>query len=318
MKALVSHDGELALEERETPRPVATQVLVEVAGAGVNRADTLQRVGAYPAPAGWPGDILGMEFAGVVAATGSQVSTLQEGDRVFGIVGGGGHATHVLTREDLCSRVPGNVDLVEAGGVPEVFITAHDAFRRGKVRTGETLLINGVGSGVGTAAVQLARAMGATTVGTSRTQSKLTRALDLGLDSAVLASDTMAKEIGEVDVVLELVGGDYVAMDLDVARSRARIVLVGLVAGATAQLDLSTILRKRLTIIGTMLRSRPEHEKAAATAAFAHEVVPLFERGLLKPVVDKVVPLEDAAGGYDLVAGDATFGKVVLKPTEEG
>jgi NADPH:quinone reductase-like Zn-dependent oxidoreductase len=156
-----------------------------------------------------------------------------------------------------------------------------------------------------------------TTVGTSRTQSKLDRAVGLGLDSAVLASDTMAKEIGEADVVLEHVGGDYVPMDLEVARAKARIVLVGLVAGANAQLDLSTILRKRITIVGTMLRSRPEHEKAAATAAFAHEVVPLFERGLLKPVVDKVLPLEAATGAYDLVANDRTFGKVVLKPTEE-
>ncbi|MGH2693363.1 MAG: NAD(P)H-quinone oxidoreductase, partial [Actinomycetota bacterium] len=292
LRALVVRDGRLVIEERATPEVVADRVLVKVAGAGLNRADLLQRIGGHPAPPGWPPDILGLEFAGTVAAVGDDVRDLRQGDRVFGIVGGGAQATLVLTREELCVRVPDSLDLVAAGGVPEVFITAHDALvTLAELRPGDRVLIHGVGSGVGTAAVQITRAIGATSVGTSRTEEKLQRCKQLGLDEGVLAETDMAKRIGEVDVVLDLIGGAYLATDVEVCRPTGRIVLVGLVAGNSATLDLGAVLRKRIRLMGTVLRSRPEHEKAAATAAFRREVAPLLAAGTLRPIIDRTYPL---------------------------
>jgi NADPH:quinone reductase-like Zn-dependent oxidoreductase len=244
---------------------------------------------------------------------GERVQSVAEGDRVFGILGGGGHATELITLEGLCVRVPESLDLVDAGGIPEVFMTAHDAMvTQAGLKSGERVLIHGVGSGVGTAAVQIARALGASTVGTSRTADKLDRAVDLGLDEAVLAGDDMAERIGEVDVVLDLVGGTYVRVDAAVCRPQGRIVLVGLLAGASVDLDLGTMLRKRLTLTGTVLRARPEWQKVQATDAFARQVVPLLEKGVLKTVIDRVMPLDDVAEAYELLSSNKTFGKVVI------
>ncbi|HYZ47205.1 MAG TPA: NAD(P)H-quinone oxidoreductase [Actinomycetota bacterium] len=308
-------DGHLELADRPTPEPALDEVLVEVMGAGVNRADLLQRAGRYPAPPGAPEDVPGLEFAGRVSAIGPLVQRLRPDTYVFGILGGGGHATHVLTRESLCARLPKGLDPVVAGGVPEVFVTAHDAMLgQAGLRPGERVLIHGVGSGVGTAAVQLARALGAVTLGTSRTEDKLRRAADLGLDKGVLAGEDMAEQIGEVDVVIDLVGGSYVGLDVAVCAPKGRIIVVGLLAGSEAQLDIGTIMRKRLTLRGTVLRTRPLHEKALATEAFAREVVPLFERGTLRPVVADVMPLEQATDAYDLVRSNSIFGKVILRP----
>lgn len=277
----------------------------------------MQRAGHYPAPPGWPSDIPGLEFAGTVAATGSDVFSLEVGDRVFGVVGGGGQATHVVTPADHCARVPQSLDLVEAGGVPEVFLTAHDAMLvQAGLRPGERVLIHGAGSGVGTAAVQLARAIGATTVGTSRTPDKLDRAKALGLDEGVVASADMAARIGEVDVVIDLVGGDYLRCDVEVCRPKGRIVLVGLLAGAATELDLGAFMRKRLRLMGTALRSRPDHEKADATARFEREVVPLFESGALRVPIDEVVSLAEANYAYERVTSNETFGKIVLAARE--
>lgn len=315
MKALVIEDGSAHLLERELPSPELDQILVEVAAAGINRADLLQIAGHYPAPQGWPEDVPGLEFSGTVADTGDQVTRFTEGDHVFGIVGGGAHATHLMTREDLCVRVPASLDLVEAGGVPEAFMTAHDALvTQGGMRSGERVLVHAVASGVGTAAVQIARALGAGTVGTSRTEGKLERVRELGLDDPVLADENMAQKIGEVDLVVDLVGGDYLQTDVDVCRVKGRIVLVGLMAGASAELDLSQVLRKRLTLRGTVLRSRPHHEKAAATEHFAREVVPLFERKQLKPVIDATYPLSKSAEAFGLVQSNSPLGKVLLIP----
>lgn len=313
LRALTVSDGTLALVERDTPTPVADEVLVEVAAAGVNRADLLQRRGRYPAPAGWPDDIPGLEFAGTVVDAGTRVHSLAPGDRVFGIVGGGAHSTHLITTESLCMRVPPGLDSTQAGAMPEVFLTAHDAMIvRAGLHSGERVLIHGVGSGVGTAAVQLARAVGATTVGTSRTPDKLERAKELGLDDAVVAGAGMAERIGEVDVVIDLVGGDYLETDVAVCKPQGRIVVVGLLGGASARLDLGALLRGRLTVAGTVLRGRPEHEKAAATARFSREVLPLVARGVVRAVVDEVIPLGEAEKAYEVLASNETFGKVVL------
>jgi NADPH:quinone reductase-like Zn-dependent oxidoreductase len=290
-------------------------VLVEVAGSGVNRADLLQKMGRYPAPAGWPEDVPGLEHAGTVVATGDSVRALKAGDRVFGIVGGGAHASHLLTTESLCARLPESLDPVRAGGIPEAYITAHDAlFERARVRPGERVLIHGVGSGVGIATMQIAGAAGAATVGTSRTAAKLERAVRLGLDEAVEAHEDMADRIGEVDVVIDLIGGDYLEVDVKTCRAGGRIVIVGLVAGASARLDMGAVLSKRLQLTGTVLRGRPEHAKGAAVAAFAREVVPLFERGELELVVDRLASLEEAESAYAAMASNETFGRIILTP----
>jgi len=313
MKALVIAEGALRLEDRETPAPAADQVLVEVAGTGVNRADLLQVGGRYPAPLGWPEDVPGLELSGTVVAAGPGVRWLRPGDRVFGIVGGGAHASHVLTTESLCALMPEDLDPTAAGGIPEVFITAHDALVTiAGLKPGERVLVHGVGSGVGTAAVQIARAMGATSVGTARTPGKLEKAKELGLDEGVVAGGESADAIGEVDVVVDLIGGDYLAIDVEVCRPKGRIVIVGLLGGAVSELNLGAVMQKRLSIRGTVLRSRPDHEKAAAVAAFGAQLVPLFADGRLHPVVDKIVPLEQGQEAYDLIASNATFGKVVL------
>jgi NADPH:quinone reductase len=322
MRAATIVDGRVEPGDRSVPEPVADQVVVRVAGAGLNRADLVQVAGHYPPPPGIPADIPGIEVAGTVSAVGDRVFGLAPGDRVLGLVGGAGQAEHVLTVESHLARVPEHLDLVAAGGVPEAFVTAHDAlFTRGRLQPGETVLVTAVGSGVGTAAAQLARAVGATVVGTSRTADKLERCREHGLAHGIVAPrdldpDVLAREIvdaaGPVDVVIDLVGGPYVAAALAAAGLRGRIVVVGNLAGRRADTDLGALMVKRLELHGTVLRSRSTAEKALATAAFAHQVLPLLDRGLVVPVVDAVVPLDRVADAYALLASDTTFGKVVL------
>jgi NADPH:quinone reductase-like Zn-dependent oxidoreductase len=323
----VVEGGRLELAPRDVPVPAADEVLVRVHGAGINRADLLQRVGLYPAPPGAPPDIPGLEFAGVIEAVGDEVDELRAGATVFGVVGGGAQAEYLTTKAVHCAVVPAGFDLVSMGGVPEAFITAHDAMvTHAAVQPREWVLVHAVGSGVGTAAVQLAQALASPTVGTARSESKLERAKGLGLDVAIvppqrgdgsLDPDALAKEIvdatdGGVHVTLDLVGGSYVEADVAAAVPHGRIVLIGTLAGGTAALRLHVVMGKWLTIVGTVLRARPAGEKADATSAFARDVVPLLARGAVVPVVDTVMPIEAANDAYDLVASDTTFGKVVL------
>jgi NADPH2:quinone reductase len=313
VRAAVIRDGRVGVEERELPDVAGDRVLVEVTSSGVNRADLLQLRGMHPAPPGWPADIPGLEFSGVVAAAGDGVVSVAKGDEIFGIIGGGAHATHLVTPEALCVPLPEGLDPVEAGGVPEVFMTAYDALvTRGRLASGERVLINGAGSGVGTAAVQIARALGARTVGTARTADKLERAQELGLDDAIVAGEDMSRGIGEVDVVIELVGGHYLETDVVVCRSGGRIVVVGLLAGSSVDLDLRALMRKRLTLVGTVLRNRPEWEKAELSARFSKHVAPLFTSGALRPVVDRTVDLERVPEAYEALGSNRTFGKIVL------
>jgi NADPH2:quinone reductase len=203
--------------------------------------------------------------------------------------------------------------MVTAGGIPEAFITAHDALvTQGDLRPGQRVLVHGVGSGVGTAAIQVARLLGATTVGTSRTEAKVRAAAKLGLDQGVVASETMADEIGEVDLVIDLIGGDYVATDVKVCRTRGRIVVVGLLAGARTTLDLGAVWSKRLTIRGTTLRARPDYEKALAARAFEREVLPSLGRGDARVVVDRVFMLHDAWQAYEYMLSNEGFGKTII------
>ncbi len=319
--------GGIEVAERETPRPGPDEVLVRTHGAGINRADLLQAAGRYPAPPGAPPDIPGLEFAGVVEDVGIDVDGLYPGDSVFGIVGGGGQAEYLTTKAAHCAPVPAASDLVAMGGVPEVFITAHDALiTLAHLAPGDWVLVNAVGSGVGTAALQLAKAFGARVAGTARTAHKLDRCAGLGLDVAIvpprtddgaLDVDALAWQVieatgGGANVAIELLGGAYVEADIAAAARLGRIVLIGTLAGGSAKLSMIGAMSKRLSIVGTMLRSRDAGEKTEATHAFANDVVPLLESGRVAPVVDAVIPLEDAPKAYELVASDTTFGKVIL------
>jgi putative PIG3 family NAD(P)H quinone oxidoreductase len=324
MRAVVfPGDGRLEVTDRPAPRPGPGEVAVRVHGAGLNRADLVQRLGVYPAPPGVPADIPGLEFAGEVTALGDGVDSLAVGDRVFGVVGGGAQAEELVVHETNCAVVPERLDLVRAGGLPEAFITAHDAMRtRARLEAGNHVLVHAVGSGVGTAVVQLAHAFGCTVTGTARTAAKLDRARALGLDHAVQAmspldpgalTESIIAAGGPADVVIDLVGGDYVAVDLAAAALWGRIVIVGTLAGGDLPLPLFTLMAKQLALHGTLLRPRSITEKAAATAAFAREVVPLLGAGRVEPVVERVFPLEEASSAYELLESDATFGKVILR-----
>jgi putative PIG3 family NAD(P)H quinone oxidoreductase len=329
MRAATIDNGRIEIAERPAPEARDDLVVVRVHGAGLNRADLLQRAGNYPAPAGSPADIPGLEFAGVVEACGPQVRGIEVGTRVFGIAGGGSQAEYVAVPAGQCAPVPEGLDLVEMGGAPEAFVTAHDALvTQAHLQAGEWVLVHAVGSGVGTTALQLATALGARVIGTARTQAKLDRCRELGLEHAIvppsnddgLDVDALAWSIieatdGGADVTIDLAGGRYVEADIAAAARQGRIVLVGAIAGARATLSVPAIMGKRLTIFGTVLRARDAEEKAAATAAFVRDVVPLLAERRVAPVVECVLPLDRAAEAYDLVASDATFGKVILDCT---
>jgi len=312
----------LQIRETPTPEPRGDQIRVRVRACGLNRADLLQCRGHYPAPPGAPADIPGLEYAGEVDARGPDVvGPLKPGDRVFGIVAGGGQAEYVLTHERMAVPIPPNLDFVEAAAVPEAFITAHDALlTRGRLAPGERVLVHAAGSGVGTAAIQIAHAVGSPVWGTARTAEKLERSkalgLDYGIDSSggsfaeVIASQTGGKGI---NVVIDLLGGTALAGNLAALAPRGRLVLVGLLAGMSGTLDLSVMLRKRITIVGTTLRARPLEEKITATGRFASEVVPWLERGLVRPVVDSVFAFDDYFNAQARVESNRVFGKVVVR-----
>jgi NADPH2:quinone reductase len=327
MKAVVitKHGGIEGLEVREVetlPRPTADRVRVKVHAAALNRADVLQRMGRYPAPAGYPQSIPGLEFAGEVDEVGQEVRIWEQGQRVFGITGGGAQAEYVVVPENHLAEIPANLDWPEAAAVPEVFITAHDAlFTRAELRPGETMLVHAAGSGVGTAAIQLARAAGAKAFGTSRTADKLERAKEYGLLGTVVIGDDLQALVEAVEgwtakrgvnVIIDLVGAKYLEANLDALAAKGRLVLVGTTAGAQAMLDFSTVMRKRLTIVGTVLRARSNEEKATATRLFAEQVVPLLADGTIKPVLDRIYKLADVREAHQRMESNESFGKIVL------
>jgi NADPH:quinone reductase len=324
MRAIVitKPGGPEVLELREVPTPVPSrgEVRVRVRATAVNRADLLQRVGVYPAPPGAPADIPGLEIAGEVDAVGADVTELAAGDRVFGVVGGGGYAEYVTAHARTLARMPEGMSFTDGGAVPEAFITAWDAMvDQAGLGAGETVLVHAAGSGVGTAAIQIAQAIGARALGTARTAEKLERAKALGLhEGIVVESGKFAENVRKLtigrgaDVVVELVGGAYVAEDLACIATKGRIVLVGMMAGNQVDLPLGMLMSKRAEIRGTMLRSRPLEEKILAARSFERHVVPLFARGLLKAVVHRVLPLAEAGEAHRLMQSNETFGKVVL------
>jgi NADPH2:quinone reductase len=326
MRAIVIREpgGPEVLEMRDvpTPEPSRGEVRVRIHASAVNRADLLQRLGMYPAPPGSPQDIPGIEIAGEVDAVGESVTEWKIGDRVFGIVGGGGYAEAIAVPARTLARIPEGMSFADAGAVPEAFLTAWDGMvDQGRLAAGETVLIHAAGSGVGTAAVQIARAVGARSIGTARTKAKLDRARELGLDEGIVVdgggafADEVRKLTGGrgVDVVVELVGGPYVAQDLACIAHKGRIVVIGMMAGPRVDFDLNLLMRKRAEVRGTMLRSRPLEEKILTALALDRHLVPLFERGALKPIVDRVFPLRDAGEAHRAMQSNETFGKVVLE-----
>jgi putative PIG3 family NAD(P)H quinone oxidoreductase len=316
----------LEVREVEAPRAGPGQVRVRIHACAVNRADLMQVRGMYPAPADAPQDIPGLEVAGEIDELGSGVMELAIGDRVYGVVSGGAYAEWVVVPARTLARMPKELDFVQAAAVPEAFVTAYDAMvLRAGLAAGDVALVNAAGSGVGTAAVQIARAIGARSIGTARTASKLEKARELGMSEGVVvtakkdgqpdfASKVMELTEGRgADVCLELVGGAYVPESLRALAMRGRLVLVGLLAGVAAEIDLSLVLRRRLMMVGTMLRARPLEEKILAAQTLAHNLTPLFASGTLKPIVERVFKLEEAGAAHAYLAANEGFGKLVLK-----
>jgi putative PIG3 family NAD(P)H quinone oxidoreductase len=324
MRAVVIQEpgGPEVLELREVVRPVPGpgEALVKVASSGLNRADLLQRRGRYPVPEGYPPDIPGLEIAGIVEAVGEGASGVSAGDAVMGILGGGGYAEYAISPAATLVSIPDGMDPVTAGAIPEVYMTAYDAaFLQEGLSAGETLLVHAVGSGVGTAAVQLARRLGARVIGTSRTPEKLELATTIGLEHAVHADERWPERVLEltsgkgVDVILDLVGGSYLAGNQRVIAMRGRHIVVGVPGGAEAVLSLRGLMGRRASIRGTVLRARPLAEKVELASAFAEHVLPGFMAGELAPVVDRVFAADEAAAAHRHMEENRNFGKILLE-----
>jgi putative PIG3 family NAD(P)H quinone oxidoreductase len=315
-------DGLQVVNVPDAPQPSADLVRVWVRAAGLNRADILQRLGRYPAPPGYPQDIPGLEFAGEVKEVGDDARLLKPGDRVFGITGGGAQAEYVTVPESTLARIPENLDWAGAASIPEVFMTAHDAlFTQCGLQMSERVLIHAAGSGVGTAAIQLVRAAGAVAYGTSRTPQKLERAKEFGLSESVVVDNEPAVFADSVkgwtggagvNVILDLVGAAYLKPNLEALATKGRLIFVGTTSGAKAEIDYSLVMRKRLCVMGTSLRTRSIEEKATATRLFAQHVVPLLANGTVRPVIDKVFKIEDVRAAHERIESNESFGKVVL------
>jgi putative PIG3 family NAD(P)H quinone oxidoreductase len=310
------------LGEVPEPAPARGEVLVRVRASGLNRADLLQRRGLYPPPPGTRPDVPGLELAGEVVRAGDGVSAWSPGDRVMAISAGEGQAELAVVPERMLMPVPAALSFEEAAALPEAGITAHDAlFTIGGLRPGWPVLVHAVGSGVGTLALQLAKAAGATVIGTSRTADKLERARALGLDHGLAVGDPprFADEVrrltrGEgAPLVLDFVGAAYARENLAALALRGVLVLIGTMGGADAAIDFGTVLRKRAAVIGTTLRARPLEEKIAATRAFARDALPLVAAGRVRPIVDDVLPAERVREAHERMERNDSFGKLVLR-----
>jgi len=309
-------------KEAADPVPARGEVLVRVRAAGLNRADVLQRRGLYPPPQGMREDIPGLELAGEVAKVGEGVAAWKPGDRVMAIAAGEAQAELAVVHERMLMRVPDGVSLGDAGAIPEAGITSHDAlFTLGGLRPGWPVLVHAVGSGVSTTALQIAKAAGATVIGTSRTPEKLERARALGMDHGILVGKDeprFADEVRELTgkrgcfLVLDFVGAPYAQENLASLAPGGRIVVIGTMGGTKPTLDLSILMRTRASIVGTVLRPRPLEEKIAATQAFARDVLPLVAAGRVKPIVDTRLPAARAREGHERMDRNESFGKIVF------
>lgn len=308
----------LELSEVAKPSPAKGEILIKVKAVGVNRADCIQRQGRYPAPADCPQNIPGLEYAGVVEKPNG--TSFRKGDKVFGLVGGGSYAEYLVAHERTVAPMPEKMTFVQAAAVPEAFVTAYDAMvEQGDLKSGQFVLVNAAGSGVGMAAMQIAEVLGARCIGTVRTKSKANRLSEFGFKNIVVSPDgKFSKEIiplthdKNVDLVVELVGGDYIEEDLNCLAPKGKIILIGLLAGNRMNLNLGLVLSKRATIKGTTLRARPLEEKIAAAQLLRKNICPLFETGKLKSNIDKVFSLSEAASAHKMMEKNDNLGKIVL------
>jgi putative PIG3 family NAD(P)H quinone oxidoreductase len=316
----------LQLRDVARPDPGADQILVRVHATGVNRADLMQRRGGYPAPAGYPQDIPGLEYAGVIEACGAAVRRWRGGERVMGVVGGGSYAEYVIVHEGEAMLVPAGLPLEEAAAIPEAFLTAHDALRtrlgvplKQEPASNASVLIHAITSGVGTAALQLAQQLGLRVFGTGRTAEKLARlarispATLIDVSAQDFVEVVRAQTAGGVPYIVDLVGGSYLEKNIQAAALLGRIVVVGLVAGPRATLDMRALLNKRLTLVGTVLRARTIEEKIEVARRFEEEIIPLFESGAVRPIIDRVLPMEHAGEAQQVAEANENVGKIVLR-----
>ncbi|MBT4493137.1 MAG: NAD(P)H-quinone oxidoreductase [Gammaproteobacteria bacterium] len=320
MKAiLVADDKSLVWGDFEDPVPGDNDVLIRVAATAINRADLVQRHGGYPPPAG-ASPILGLECAGEVVEAGSACTRYKTGDQVCALLPGGGYAEYAVVDEGSVLPIPVGLKVSEAAGIPEVFATAWlNLFMEANLQFGEKVVLHAGASGVGTAGIQLCRSFGAESFVTVGSAEKLATCLDLGAASGANRHDGPFLEKAQVfapegvDVVLDPVGAGYLADNIKLLRTGGRLVLIGLLGGARAEIDLAQVLMKRARIIGSTLRARPLIEKAEVMAQLEAKVWPLIEAGEIKVVVDRVFPIEEASQAHDLVASDQTIGKVIME-----
>ncbi len=310
MRAVTIRKEHLSVEEHSDPVPEAGQVLVRVRAAGLNGADMMQRRGLYPAPPGSPPDIPGLELAGEVVEVGPGATRFNEGEKVMAIVGGGGQAELAVVHERVLMPVPENLHWPHAGGVPEVFTTAHDAvFTQAGLRTGEHLLVHGGAGGVGTAAVQLARAAGARVTATVRNPESRGAVAELGAEAI---DPEGFDDHGPFDVILELVGAPNLATNVKALNTNGRIVVIGIAAGAKGELNLGALMGKRGRILASTLRARPLEEKAMTARAMERSVLPLLAAGRVEVPIAATFALEEAEAAYERFAAGSKLGKIVL------
>lgn len=310
----------LFLDESVLAPPEGRDVLIKVSAAGINRADLLQRQGLYPAPAD-ASPILGLEVAGVVAAVGSDVTQWQVGDRVCALVHGGGYANYCAIREDQCLLVPDNIELEAAAGLPEALLTAwHNVFERAQLKPGETLLVQGGSSGIGSIAVQMAKLWGAKVIATAGGAEKCRRLRDLGVDLVIdyreQDFEIVAKDFTEgrgVDVIFDMVGGDYIQKHINLAALEGRIVNIAYQNGFVAEIHFGLVLMKRLSLLASTLRPQSFDAKANMARSISQQFNAALSQGTLSPVIDSVYPLADAEKAQDAMARGQHFGKIVLR-----
>ena len=312
----------LKIEERPVPIPGDGEILVAVAAAGVNRPDVMQRKGQYPPPPGAP-DVPGLEISGIVARTGSGVTHFKEGDEIVALVPGGGYAEFCTADESTALPLPEPLTLVEGGGIPETTFTVwHNVFERGGLRPGEWLLVHGGTSGIGTTAIQLAKAFGAFVVATAGSDEKCAAAKRLGADVAVnYKAANFVEAVNEAtrghgaDVILDMVGGDYLGRNLDAVAEEGRIVQISTLAGPKTSIDLRRVMMKRVTLTGSTLRNRPVAFKAEIARALRESVWPIIKEGRYKPVIDRLFPLQQVVEAHRRIDGGEHIGKIILTMT---
>jgi putative PIG3 family NAD(P)H quinone oxidoreductase len=310
----------IRLESAPVPKPGPGQVLIEVAGAGVNRPDCIQRAGAYPPPPGAT-DIPGLEVSGRVVAIGDGVKTFQDGDQVCALLSSGGYAEYCVADEALCLPVPRPLSLLEAAGVPETYFTVYDnVFTRGRLKAGEAFLVHGGSSGIGSTAIQLAKAAGARVYATAGSPEKCAFCLSLGADAAInYREQDFVEEIRRitdkhgVDVILDMVGGSYIARNISVLAVEGRLVQIAFLQSSKAEVDFRHVMVRRLTVTGSTLRPRSVELKAAIADALRQNVWPLLEKGSVRPVVHATFPLEEARAAHELMESSAHQGKILLE-----